>query len=121
MPDQIPGPSPAARTPATARHASRIATITTAAAGAAWASGLMIAGLHAIRLGLEGAAASALLVWIGLAGVAAGNFVFAVLTADSLFRPSPRRLPDVFVVAAAFVLVCALSVAAAAWSADLLP
>lgn len=100
---------------------ARIAAISIALLGAGWASALVVGGIHLLRLGFGDAPAPTVLRSLGLAGVAAGNFVFAALTADTAFRPSERHLPDAFMIVAAAVLVCSVFVAAAACMTDDLP
>lgn len=89
--------------------------------GVAWAMCLILAGLHAFRLGFRGETTDLFLVLLGIAGVAAGNFVFMEVVADRLVTPASRRTQDAAEITAAGLMILALAVSAVLWFIRILP
>jgi hypothetical protein len=61
------------------------------------------------------------LVGLGIAGIAAGNFVFMEVVADRLLQASRRRARDAAEMAVACVMIVSLAAAAVVWFARTLP
>lgn len=89
--------------------------------GAAWGACLLVAGLHAARLGLNPDRPDVVLVGLGIAGIAAGNFVFMEVVADRLLQGSRRRVRDAAEMTVACVMIVSLAAAAVVWFARTLP
>jgi hypothetical protein len=80
--------------------------------GVAWGGCLVVMGLFA--LAAEPTPGSPLM-WLGVSGIAAGNFVFMEVVADRVIRPARRRALDASEAGAACCFVLALAAAGALW------
>ncbi len=103
------------------RLAHRTTILTLLALGSAWGLCLVLAGLHAMNLAFRADALDPVLISLGVAGVAAGNFVFMEVVADRILPASGRRLRDLAEIAAAGLMVFALAAAGAIWFGRTLP
>lgn len=89
--------------------------------GASWGLCLAVAGLYALGLGLAGNRPDGVMVGLGVAGLAAGNFVFMEVVADRLLTSSGRRFRDATEMTTAAMMVCSLAAAGVIWFIRTLP
>lgn len=87
--------------------------------GAAWGMCLAVSGMYALGLGLGrgGSQPDAILVSLGVAGLAAGNFVFMEVVADRLVTGSGKRFRDATEILTAAAMMLSLGVSAVIWFA----
>lgn len=103
------------------RLAHRTIVLTLLFLGWAWGSCLLLAGLHLLGLGLEPMEPRLALILVGIAGLAAGNFVYMDVVADRLISAGRRKPMDLAEIAAASVMVLALMAAAGVSLVEALP
>jgi len=84
--------------------------------GTLWASLLIIPSLT-LRVRRDGSATSGYALWLSLAGITAGNYVFMYVVADRLCRVKDRRLVDAVELATLVVFVLAIVLTIALWLA----
>jgi hypothetical protein len=103
------------------RLAHRTIVLTLLTLGVAWGACLILAGLFLFGMGFESVEPRKPLILVGLAGVAAGNFVFMDVVADRLFSPVRRKPMDIAEILAAAAMVIALVSAAGVSLTETLP
>jgi len=84
--------------------------------GTLWASLLLIPSLTLLRWRGE-ADATSYVLWLSIAGITAGNYVFMYVVADRLCRVKERRLVDAVELSTLVVFVIAIGLSIALWLA----
>jgi hypothetical protein len=86
--------------------------------GVAWSACLVLSGLVALASAGRAAPFGPLLFWAGVAGIAAGNFVFMEVVADRLVHPRRRRVLDAFELLMGGAMLVAVVMMSASWLAE---
>lgn len=84
--------------------------------GMAWAACLVGAGLHALTASVGSDPAARWFLWLGVLGVAAGNFVFMEIVANRLVHPARRRFLDWLEFGTAALIIVSIVMSAMLWA-----
>ncbi|MDX2116170.1 MAG: hypothetical protein SFZ24_11220 [Planctomycetota bacterium] len=92
-----------------------VAFVSVIAFGLAWSGCLVLVGLHALSRGPAGTPARDVLLCLGIAAIAAGNFVFMEVVADRIVRPARHWPIDAVQTLTALSMLGGLGAALSIW------